>query len=101
MRIKINLLSYEQPEYEVQQSTKISEVKKNFQDEHGIPMENFVFYFNGQPLQSDQTLGFYNITDGAILEIQGNLIASLYPRYIQSSRMHELLSELASLQAHI
>ena len=36
MRITINLLSYEQPEYEVQQSTKISEVKKNFQDEKGI-----------------------------------------------------------------
>jgi len=98
MRIKINLLSYEQPEYEVQQSTKISEVKIFFQNEHGIPMENFEFYFNGQPLQSDKTLGFYNIPDGAILEIQGNLLASLHPRYIQSARIHALLSELASLQ---
>ena len=98
MRITINLVSYEQPAYEVQQGTTIAEVKKKFEDEHGIPMENFEFYFNGQLLQRDKTLGFYNIPDGAILEIQGRLISSLHPRYVGSTRMLELLSKLASLQ---
>ena len=94
MRIKINLLSYEKPEYEVQQSTKISEVKRAFQDEHGIPMQNFEFYFNAQLLLGDMTLGFYNIPDGALLEIHGNLLATLHPRNVQSARLHTLLAEL-------
>ena len=95
MRIKINLLSYEQPEYEVLQSTSISEVKQQFQNEFGIPMENFQFYFNGEPLQSNQTIGHCNIPDGALLEIHGNLLATLHPRNVQSARLHTLLSELA------
>ena len=95
MRIKINLLSYEQPEYEVLQSTEISEVKQQFQNEFGIPMQNFELWFDGHALQSNKTLGFYNIPDGALLEIHGNLLATLHPRNVQSARLHTLLSELA------
>ena len=97
MKIKINLIKYNQREYEVQQTTTIFQVKKMFEDDVGIPMQNFELYFEGQTLQSNKTVGFYNIPDNSILQIKGNLIASLKPRLVPRGRMDALLSELASL----
>lgn len=97
MKIKINLTDYAQTEYEVHQTTTISEVKEMFRRQYGIPMKNFELYFDGKILDSDKTVGFYDIQDKSILEIKGSLLAWEKPRFVQRGRMDALLSELASL----
>ena len=82
MKVIINLISYEQPEFEVQTTTTISELKKAFQDEIGIPMQNFILKYKGQTLEDKMTLADYNISDKDILDIEGNLISTLRPRYV-------------------
>jgi hypothetical protein len=82
MKVIINLLSYEQPEFVVQTTTTISELKKSFEDEFGIPMQNFILKFRGQTLEDQKTLAFYRIPDGGKLDIEGKLISTLQPRYV-------------------
>jgi hypothetical protein len=82
MKVIINLISYEQPEFEVQTTTTISELKKAFQDEIGIPVQNFSLKYKGKTLEDEKTLADYNIPDKGILDIEGNLISTLQPRYV-------------------
>jgi hypothetical protein len=67
MKVIINLLSYEQPEFVVQTTTTISELKRLCEDEFGIPVKNFILKFHGQTLKDEMTLAFYNIPDNDIL----------------------------------
>ena len=86
MKVIINLISYEQPEFEVQTTTTISELKKAFQDETGIPMQNFSLKYKGKILEDEMTLADYNISDKDILDIEGNLISTLRPRYVNGHK---------------
>ena len=96
MKVYINLLSYYRPDFDVEATTTISDLKKEVQDTTGIPKENFILIFNGQTLEDAMTLTHYKIPDEALLEIQGTLLATLHPRYI-NSRMDDMLSKLAHL----
>jgi hypothetical protein len=86
MKVIINLISYEQPEFEVQTTTTISELKKLFEDDFGIPMQNFILKYKGQTLEDKMTLADYNIPDKGILDIEGNLISTLRPRYVNGHK---------------
>jgi hypothetical protein len=86
MKVVINLLSYEQPEFVVQTTTTISELKKAFEDEFGIPMQNFILKYKGQTLEDERTLAHYNIPDKGILDIEGKLISTLHPRYVNGHK---------------
>jgi hypothetical protein len=45
-------------------------------------MQNFILKYNGQTLEDEMTLAHYNIPDNGKLDIEGNLLATLYPRYV-------------------
>ena len=97
MLVRINLLSYETPEYHVQAGTKISELKHMIEDDVGIPVANFVLKFGGRALDNEQTLGHYGIHEGSMLDIEGNLLSTLRPRFVGEGRMAALLSQLEAL----
>jgi hypothetical protein len=102
MRVIINFLSYEQTPYDVQQDTRISELKQMIQQHDGIPAANFELYFNLQKLENAMSLRHYNIHDGALLDIQGSLNPILHPRYVNGvhgRRMDNMLSKLGALGA--
>ena len=101
MRVIINFHSYEQTPYDVQQDTTISELKQMIQDVDGTPAANFELFFEHQKLENAMSLIHYNIHDGALLDIKGDLNPSLHPRYInndvQGRRMDNMLSKLQAL----
>jgi hypothetical protein len=82
MKVIIYLVSYEQPEFDVQRTTTISELKQLFQERFGIPMQNFILKYNDHTLKDEMTLAYYNIPDNGKLDIEGNLLAILAPRYV-------------------
>jgi hypothetical protein len=97
MKVYINLLSYYKPEIEVEPTTTISAMKQKFQNAIGIPKENFIFKFNGETLEDAMTLTHYNIPDDGLLDIEGRLLATLHPRYVNMCNMDNMLSKLAGL----
>ena len=82
MKVIIYLVSYEQPEFDVQPTTTISQLKKSFETRFAIPMQNFILKYNDQTLEDEMTLAYYNIPDNGKLDIEGNLLATLAPRYV-------------------
>jgi hypothetical protein len=97
MKVYINVLSYYQPGFDVEATTTISDLKQKCQSETGIPTQNFILKFNGQTLEDAMTLTHYKIPDEALLDIEGNLLATLHPRFVNMSRMDNMLSKLAAL----
>lgn len=97
MQVRINLVEYYQPTYDVQQNTTISELKQMIEDHVGIPTDNFVLKFNGQTLENGMTLGYYKIHEGSLLDIEGTLLPTLHPRFVPRCRMTNFLSQLDAI----
>jgi hypothetical protein len=85
------------PGFEVEPTTTISAMKQKFQNAIGIPKENFIFKFNGETLEDAMTLTHYKIPDDGLLDIEGILLATLRPRYVNMCNMDNMLSKLAEL----
>ena len=101
MRVLINLVSYEQPAFDVTPDTLVNDLKQMIQDDEGIDAQCFDLFFNKQKLESAMSLGHYNIHDGDVLDIDGwSLNAVLRPRCIAGTKkagIDNMLSTLAAL----
>ena len=82
MHVFIDVLSYEKPQYEVNEDTKISKLKQMIEDDLGIPVDNFKLSFKQQELENNMSLGHYNISDNDHIHINGNLLDTLRLRYV-------------------
>ena len=87
MKVCIKLVAYFQPTYNVEQNITISKLKPMIEDTVGIPRANFALKFNEKTLENAMTLSHYNIRENSVLDIYGNLLATLHPRFIQTCRM--------------
>ena len=99
MHVRINLVEYEQPVYDVRENTTISELKQKIEEDVGIPRDNFVLKFDGHALDNDKTLGYYGIREGSVLDIEGNLVASARAAATRGEKYSMILQLLSELKA--